>query len=332
MTTTHRRRRLLVLGTAGALLARPAFAQQPAAAGFPSRPVRLVVAFPPGGPTDVVARILAERMSRELGQPLVVENRGGANGNIAAEAVAKAEPDGYTILYNTSSIAISRALYRSLAYDLLRDLAPVGLTAASPLALVVHPAQPPRSPAEFIAWARANTGRLTYSSGGIGTISHLVSFLVLRHIGAEAVHVPYRGTAAALTDAAAGNVQFTSDTVVTALPLIQEGRVRAIAVSSAERTPLLPEVPSMAESGMMPPGFEVGAWQGILAPARTPPAAIARLNAALGVALADPEVRARLAAQGARVTGGSPEEYARYLREEVERWGRVVRESGATAE
>ena len=330
---TPRRRPLLALAAASAaaaaVRARPSRAQP---AGFPARPVRLVVAFPPGGPTDVVARILAERMGRELGQPLVVENRGGANGNIAAEVVAKAEPDGYTLLYNTSSIAISQALYRSLAYDLRRDLAPVGLTAASPLALVVHPALPPRDPPGFVAWARANSGRVSYSSGGVGNISHLLSFLVLRHIGAEAVHVPYRGTAAALTDTAAGNVQFTSDTVVTALPLVQEGRVRAIAVSSAERTPLLPEVPSMAESGLMPPGFEVGAWQGILAPSRTPPAAIARLNAALGVALADAEVRARLAAQGARPTGGTPEEYARYLAEEVARWGRVVRESGATAE
>jgi tripartite-type tricarboxylate transporter receptor subunit TctC len=325
-------RRTVLLGAA-ALAAAPAAApaQQPGGA-FPGRPVRLVVAFPPGGPTDVVARILAERMARELGQPVVVENRGGANGNIAADAVAKAEPDGYTLLYNTSSIAISRALYRSLPYDLLRDLAPVGLTAAAPLVLVVHPALPPRDPAGFIAWARANGARASYSSGGIGNISHLLSFMVMRHIGAEAVHVPYRGTAAALTDTAAGNVQFTSDTIVTALPLVQDGRVRAIAVSSAERSPLLPEVPSMAESGMMPPGFEVGAWQGILVPARTPPAAVARLSAAVGAALADPEVRARLDAQGARPTGGPPEAYARYLREEVERWTRVVAESGATAE
>jgi tripartite-type tricarboxylate transporter receptor subunit TctC len=327
----HRRRRILGIAAAAACapLARPALAQ---GAAFPERPVRLVVAFPPGGPTDVVARILAERMARELGQPVVVENRGGANGNIAAEAVAKAPPDGYTVLYNTSSIAISRALYRSLPYDVLRDLSPVALTAASPLALVVHPSLPPRDPPGFIAWAKASGGRVSYSSGGVGNISHLLSFLVLRHIGAEAVHVPYRGTAAALTDAAAGNVQFTSDTVVTALPLIQEGRVRAIAVSSAARTPLLPDVPSMAEAGMMPPGFEVGAWQGILAPARTPPAAVSRLNAAVRAALADPEVRARLAAQGAQPTGGAPEDYARHLREEVERWGRVVAESGATAE
>jgi tripartite-type tricarboxylate transporter receptor subunit TctC len=322
------RRRQVLTVAAGLPLVRPARAQAP----FPARPVRLVVAFPPGGPTDVVARILAERMARELGQPIVVENRGGANGNIAADAVAKSDPDGYTLLYNTSSIAISRALYRSLPYDLLRDLAPVALTAAAPLALVVNPNQPPRDPAGFTAWARAGGGRISYSSGGIGNISHLLSFLVIRHIGAEAVHVPYRGTAAALVDTAAGNVQFTSDTVVTTLPLIREGRVRAIAVSSAERTPLLPEVPSMAEAGMMPPGFEVGAWQGIQAPARTPPAAIARLNAAVRTALADPEMAARLAAQGARPTGGTPEDYARYLREETERWASVVKESGATAE
>jgi tripartite-type tricarboxylate transporter receptor subunit TctC len=272
------RRHILGLGAAG--LACPALAQAPLAQGFPQRPVRLVVAFPPGGPTDVVARVLAERMGRELGQPLIVENRGGANGNIAADAVAKAEGDGTTLLYNTSSIAISRALYRTLAYDVLRDLVPVGLTAASPLALVVNPAMPPRDAAGFIAWAKANPGKLSYSSGGVGNISHLVSFLVLRHIGAEAVHIPYRGTAAALTDTAAGNVQFTSDTVVTALPLIQEGRVRAIAVSSAERTPLLPDVPSMVEAGLMPPGSDLGAWQGIMAPAKTPPEVVAVLSVA----------------------------------------------------
>ncbi|MBL6458108.1 tripartite tricarboxylate transporter substrate binding protein [Belnapia sp. T6] len=320
------RRHLLALGAAG--LAAPALAQ----GGFPDRPVRLVVAFPPGGPTDVVARILAERMGRDLGQTIVVENRGGANGNIAAEAVAKAEPDGYTVLYNTSSIVISRALYKRLSYDLLRDLAPVSLTAASPLALVVNPAAPPRTAREFIDWVKANPGKLSYSSGGVGNISHLVTFLVMRHIGGDAVHVPYRGTAAALTDTAAGNVQFTADTVVTALPMIQEGRVRAIAVSSAERTPLLPDVPAMGEVGLTPPGFDLGAWQGILAPARTPPAAIARLNAAVAAALADPEVRARLAAQGAKPTGGSPADYAATIQSEIGLWTKVVADSGATAE
>src|SRR3954466_9804996 len=170
----HRRQ---ALGLGATLLAAPALAQ-----GFPARPIRLVIAFPAGGPTDVVARILAERMGRELGQPVVVENRGGANGNIAADAVVKAEADGHTLLYNTSSIAISRALYRRLSYDVLKDLAPVALTAASPLALMVNPATPPHDATGFIAWTRANPGKLSYGSGGIGNISHLVTFLVLRHI------------------------------------------------------------------------------------------------------------------------------------------------------
>ncbi len=300
---------------------------------WPSRPIRLIVPFAPGGNTDAVARVTAEYMQTALkGASVIVENRGGAGGIVGTEAVAKAPPDGYTLcVCSIGSITIAPALEK-LPYDVLRDLSPVALTAASPLALVVHPSLPPRDPPGFIAWAKASGGRVSYSSGGVGNISHLLSFLVLRHIGAEATHVPYRGTAAALTDTAAGNVQFTSDTVVTALPVIQEGRVRAIAVSSAARTPLLPEVPSMAEAGMMPPGFEVGAWQGIMAPARTPPEAVARLNAAVRAALADPEARARLAAQGAQPTGGTPEDYARYLREEVERWARVVAESGATAE
>jgi len=320
------RRQLLAL--AAAALPLPALAQS----NFPNRPVRLVVAFPAGGPTDVVARVVADRMVRELGQPVVVENRGGANGNIAADAVAKADPDGYTMLYNTSSIAISRALYRSLAYDLLRDLTPVSLTAAAPALLVVNPTLPPRDPAGFVAWARANSGRISYSSGGVGNISHLIAFMVMRHIGAEATHVPYRGTAAALTDVAAGNVQFMADALNTALPLAREGRVRPIAVSSAQRAPLLPEVPSMAESGMMPSGFDVGIWQGIMAPARTPAPVLARLNAAVNAALTDAEVRARLAAMGARPTGGTPKDYARYLAQEVALWQRVVAESGATAE
>ncbi|WP_135467160.1 Bug family tripartite tricarboxylate transporter substrate binding protein [Crenalkalicoccus roseus] len=321
------RRGLLGLAAA-ATLARPA----PAQPAFPQRPVRLVVAFPAGGPTDVIARIIAERMARDLGQPVVVENRGGANGNIAAEAVSRADPDGHTLLYNTSSIAISQALYRRLGYDLARDLAPVALTAAAPALLVVNPAVPAQDPQGFVAWARANSGRISYGSGGVGNISHLVAFMVLRHIGAEATHVPYRGTAAALTDTAAGNVQFMADALNTALPLAQDGRVRAIAVSTRARSPLLPEVPTMAEAGMMPPDFDVGIWQGMMVPARTPAPVVARLNAAANAALADAEVKARLAAMGARPTGGTAEDYARYLAAEVALWARVVQESGATAE
>ncbi len=322
-------RRTILLGTAAAALARPALAQP---GGFPARPVRLVVAFPAGGPTDVIARVLAEKMARDLGQAVVVENRAGANGNIAAEAVSRADPDGYTMLYNTSSIAISQALYKRLGYDLARDLAPVALTAAAPSLLVVNPNLPARDPASFIAWARANSGKISYGSGGVGNASHLHVFMVLKHIGAEATHVPYRGTAAALTDVAAGNVEFMIDAFNTALPLAREGRVRGIAVTSAERAPLLPEVPTLSEGGLMPPGTDIGIWQGIMVPAKTPPAAIARLNAAVNVALRDEEVKARLSGMGARPTGGSPEDNARFLAAELALWKRVVAESGATAE
>jgi len=303
-------------------LAAPALAQD-------ARPIRLVIAFPAGGPTDVIGRLVGERMARFLNQTVVIENRGGANGNIAAEAVAKAEADGSVLLYNTSSIAISRALYRRLGYDLLRDLTPVGLTAAAPGLLVVNPKVPASTPAEFIAWARANSGKISYGSGGVGNASHLQVFLVLRTIGAEATHVPYRGTGAALTDTAAGNVQFMSDAFNTAYPLAKEGLVRPIAVTSLARAPLLPDVPSMAESGLLPPGTDTGIWQGIMAPARTPPATVARLNAAVNAALADEEVKSRLAGMGARPTPGDVAAYARYLDAEIALWGRVVKESGA---
>jgi tripartite-type tricarboxylate transporter receptor subunit TctC len=317
------RRRLLL----GAALAAPhlARAQDP-------RPIRLVIAFPAGGPTDVIGRLVGEKMGRALGQTVVIENRGGANGNIAAEAVAKAEADGSVLLYNTSSIAISQALYRRLGYDLRQDLAPVALTASAPSLLVVNPGLPVRDPAGFIAWARANSGKISYGSGGVGNISHLQAFMVMRHLGVEAVHVPYRGTAAALTDTASGNVQFMSDAFNTALPLARDGLVRPIAVSTLQRAAQLPDVPTMAEAGLMPPGSDTGIWQGILAPARTPPAAIARLNAAVNAALRDEEVTARLAGMGAWATGGTAEAYARFLASEIVLWARVVRESGATAE
>ncbi len=320
-------RRHLLLAPA-ALFAAPALAQP----GFPSRPIRLIVAFPAGGPTDVLARVIGERMAAELGQPVVIENRGGANGNIAAEAVSKLDPDGYALLYNTSSIAISRALYKRLAYDVERDLVPVALTAAAPSLLVVNPSLPVRNAAEFASWAKANSGKISYSSGGVGNASHLQAFMLMRHLGAEAVHVPYRGTAAALTDVAAGNVQFMSDALNTALPLAREGRVRAIAVTTNRRSAQLPEVPTMAESGLMPPGFDIGIWQGIMAPARTPAEVVARLNQAVNAALRDPGVASRVEQMGAWPTGGSPADYKRYLEAELALWARVVPETGASEE
>ena len=240
---THRR--TLLLAAAAATLARPALAQAP----FPNRPVRLIVAFPAGGPTDVIARVLAERMAPNLGQPIVVENRGGANGNLAADFVAKQEGDGYTLLYNTSSIAISQPLYKTLAYNLERDLQPVSLVAAAPSLLVINPTRPANDAAGFIAWAKANSGKISYGSGGVGNASHLHVFMMLKHLGVEATHVPYRGTAAALTDVAAGNCDFMIDALNTALPLARENRVRAIAVTSAQRSALLPEFPPWPRPG-----------------------------------------------------------------------------------
>lgn len=319
-------RRGLLLGAAAGsfLVLTGSAAAQPGT--WPLRPIRMIVPFPPGGPTDIVARVLAERMSRELGQPFVVENRPGANGNIGNEAAAKAAPDGDTVLYNTSSIALSPALYANLPYDALRDLSPVALTATIPLVLAVHEALPVRDVAGFVAYLRARPGQLSYGSAGNGNVTHLAAFMLLRANGLDAVHIPYRGSAPALLDAAAGRVQFLTDTVNSALPLIRDGRLRALAVTSPRRIALLPEAPTLAETVM--PGFEVGAWQGMMVPARTFPAVIARLNAAAMIALNDPDVRTKLAEQGTEPLGGTPEEYGRTLRDETARWGRVIAESG----
>ncbi|MFC7610888.1 tripartite tricarboxylate transporter substrate binding protein [Teichococcus aestuarii] len=323
------RRALLAAATLpAALAANPAAQAQGHAQAHarPQRPVRLIIPFPPGGPTDIVARVLAERIGREIGQAVVAENRPGANGNIGNDAVAKAEPDGYTVLYNTSSIALSPALYAQLPYDALRDLRPVALTATIPLVLAVNAELPVRDVAGFVAHLRARPGQLTYGSAGNGNVTHLAAFMLLRAQGLEAVHVPYRGSAPALLDAAAGRVQFLTDTVNSALPLIRDGRLRALAVTSPRRIAPLPDVPALAETLM--PGFEVGARQGMMLPARTPEAIVARLNGAVLAALADADVRARLAGQGTEPLGGTPESYGAYLRSETARWGRVIAESG----
>jgi tripartite-type tricarboxylate transporter receptor subunit TctC len=316
--------RRMLLGTLTSLAAAPAaFAQ---AAPWPVRPIRLIIPFPPGGPTDIVARVLAERMSRTLGQPLIIENRPGANGNIGNDAVAKAEPDGYTVLYNTSSIALSPAIYAKLPYDAQRDLAPVVQTATIPMVLAVNPSVPVRDVRGFVEHLRARPNALSYGSSGTGNVTHLTAVMLLRSQRLEAVHVPYRGSAPALIDAISGQVQFVTDTVNSALPLIREGKLRALAVTSSKRLAPLLDVPTIAET--LIPGFEAGAWQGIMVPARTPRAVIDRLNAAAMEALADPAVLAKLAEQGTEPLGSTPDEYGRILRDETVRWGRVIAENG----
>ena len=242
---------------------------------WPAKPIRMVIAFPPGGPTDIVSRVIAQQLSQQLGHSVVVDNKPGAGGNIAAELVAKAPADGYTVFYNTSAIVIGPALYGKVNYDTLNDFAPVALTASVPLVLVVNPKLPMRSVKEFIDYARANPDKLNYSSSGTGTITHLASAMFSTQLGLQTQHVPYKGSAPGLVDLAAGQTQFMIDTMNTVLPYVRDGRLRALGVASLKRSPLLPDVPTLAETV---PGFEAAAWQGVVLPAATPAEVVTKLN------------------------------------------------------
>ncbi len=309
------------------LASAPAVAQP---APYPSMPIRFVVGFPPGGPTDVIARILADKLKDELKQPVLVENRPGASGNVGAQAVAAAAPDGYTFLYSSTAIATSPALYAKLPFDALRDFEAVTQTISVPLVLVVNPSVPATTVAEFISHVRANPGKLNYASSGAGTSIHLVTALFLLQNNLDAQHVPYKGTNPALADLVGGTVQFTTGALNTALPFIRDGRLRALAVTSLARSAAIPQVPTLDESGMK--GFEVTAWQAILAPAKTPVEILQRISAETAKVLRQPDVLAKLATQDALPVGSSPAEYAAYLRLELERWKNVVRVTGAKAE
>ncbi len=297
-------------------------------ATYPDKPIRLVLPFPPGGPTDLVARVLAQKIGEQMGQPVLVENKPGANGNIAADMVAKAPADGYTVLYNTSSIALSATLYKKLNYDVRTDFAPIALTAVIPLVLAVHPSLPVYNVQEFLNYVKANPGKLTYGSAGNGNITHLGAYLLLHSRGLQATHAPYKGSAPALTDLVGGQTQFMTDTINSALPFIRDNRLRALAVTSLKRTSVLPEAPTLNETVM--PKFEVGAWQGMLVPAKTPSDIVKRLNAEVMKALNSPEVKAKLAVQGAEPLGSTPEAYGQYIQSEIARWGQVVKLTGAT--
>jgi tripartite-type tricarboxylate transporter receptor subunit TctC len=303
-----------------------AFAQS----GYPAKPITMVVPFPPGGPTDLVARVLAQKLGEQLGQNVIIDNKPGANGNIAAVAVARAPADGYTLLYNTSSITLSPALYKSLSYDVVRDFAPVALTAVVPLALVVHPSIPANTVAEFISYAKANPGKLSYGSAGNGNVTHLGAFQFVQANGINAVHVPYKGSAPADLDLAGGQIQFMTDTVNSVMGFVKDKRMKMLAVTTAKRMSLFPDVPTLAESGM--PGFEVGAWQGIMAPAGTPRAVVDRLNTEIVKALQSQDVRTKLAAQGAEPLGSTADEYGAYVKKELTRWAGVVKATGVTIE
>ncbi len=314
-------RLILALAAAGALALSPLGAH---AAGYPDRPLHLVVGFPPGGINDIVARLVGHKLSETLGQPVVVENRAGAGGTIGAESVARAAPDGYTLLLGSvSNLAMAPSQYKDLPYDPTKSFAPVALVAASPNILVVNPAFPVHTVRELIALAKAKPGTINYASAGIGTSNHLTVEMLKTMAGIDLVHVPYRGDAPGITDVLAGQVPMMFPTLPVALPHIQSGKLRAVAVSSPQRSTLVPDVPTVAESGGLPE-FAVSIWVGILAPAKTPKAIVDRLNREIRQSLSSDEVRERLKAQGAEPANGTPEEFAAYLSSETAKWTAVA--------
>ena len=330
----HQRRALLcktsALGAgwlAAPLLAGSMASTAQAQTSWPTKPIRMVIAFPPRGPTDIVSRIIASELARLLGQQVVVENRPGAGGNLGAEQVARAAADGYTIFYNTSAITIAPALYSKLNYDPLKDFAAVGLAATVPLVLVINPQVPAKNLREFVDWAKARKGQINFGSSGSGTITHLAAAQLAKDAGFSATHVPYKGSAPGMLDLASGQVQFMVDTINSTLPMIRDGRLRALAVATSKRSSVLPELPTIAES--LIPGFEMSAWQGIVVPTGTPASIISRLNTELQKVLASSEVRSKLLASGTEILGGSPEQYSSYIQQELKRFAQLAREAGA---
>lgn len=303
---------------------------QAAAQQWPSRPVKLVVPYPPGGPTDIVARVVAERLQAQTGQPFVVDNRPGAGGNLGADAVAKAPADGYTLLVATTAHAINKSLFKNLTYDVQRDFAPVSLLTQGPLVLVVHPDFPARNVAELIAMAKAKPKSVSFASSGNGQSTHLAAELFASMAGAPMTHIPYKGSAPALNDLIAGQVPLMFDTMLSAMPHVKGGKLRALAITGEKRSPAAPDVPTIAESGL--PGYQAYAWNGLLVPAATPAPVVHRLSEELKTALANPGVQEKFAAQGFAATWTAPPDAGHFLKNEVDKWARTVQQSGATVE
>ena len=295
---------------------------------YPLRPVTLIVPFPAGGSTDLVARLVAEKMSQELGQQIVVDNRGGAGGNVGSAAAAKADPDGYTLLMGTvATHALNPALYKNMPYDPVKDFAPVSLLVVVPNVLVVNPEFPAKSVAELIELAKAKPGEYSYASSGNGTPLHLSGELFKSMAGIDIVHVPYKGAGPALIDVMGGHVPIMFDNLPSSTEHIKAGKLRGLAVTTAERAPSMPDLPTVAESGL--PGYETYTWNALFAPAGTPPEVSARVNEAAVKALADPEVQAKLQGFGATVVASTPEELAAHVQAELTKWAPVVKASGA---
>ena len=307
-------------------LAAPAFGAQ--AQSYPNKPIRLVCPFPPGGAVDIASRATAHTLSQLLGQPVTVDNRPGAGGNIGAEITAKSAPDGYTLLMTTSGImGINPALYSKIPFDSIKDFAPVSMLVSLNNVLVLNPSVPAKSVQEVIALAKAQPGKLTYASSGNGTSIHLSGELFKSMTGADMLHIPYKGSSPAVTDLLAGQVNMMFDNIPSSLPHIKAGKLRALAVTGSKRSQLLPDLPTIAEAGVA--GYDSYVWFGIVAPAGTPQEIIAKLNAALVKTAATPEFRDRLTSQGYEVMSSTPEQMAASIRGEIDKWGKVVKASGA---
>ena len=328
VTRAHFRRALLAVLLAAVA---PHFAGQAHAQAYPSKPIHIVVTFPLGGAPDILARLIGAKMQESWGQAVIVDNKPGAGGNIGAEFVARSPADGYTLVMGTvGTHAINASLYSKMPYDPIKDFAPVIMVASTPNLLVVNPNVPARNVQELIALAKAKPGEFSYGSPGIGTSIHVSGELFNTMAGVKTVHVPYKGRQFAIPDLLAGQIQFMFDNMPSALPVTKDGKLRALAVTSAKRHPAAPDIPTMAESGL--PGFEATSWFAVYAPAGTPPDVVAKLNAEIDRILALPDVKEKLGGIGLDVVGGPPDQLAAFTRAELAKWSKVVKESGAKAE
>ena len=316
---------LAALVAASAALAAPLARAD--AVQWPTRPVKILFGFPPASATDVIARAVGQKLSEKWGQPVVIENRPGAGGNLGTELAARAPADGYTIFFGTVANAISTSLYSKLNYDYLKDFTPITLVATTPLVLVANPAVPAKNVKELIEYAKANPGKLNFGSGGVGTSNHLAGEMFKSATGAQLVHVPYKGTPAAYNDMFGGQVALMWDNIVAASNHVKSGKLKPLAVTSAQRASSLPDVPTMAESGL--PGFEAVSWIGALVPAGTPQPIVDKIHADMVAVLRMPEIRQQLGASGAVVVGNTQEQFAAWNRNEIAKWAKAVKDSGA---